>query len=391
MTSHEGDLSNEQISVITALSAVSSVLSLLGSLFIIACYVYFAKLRKISFSLVFLLSCTDVWNQIFDLIAPSTEDLQRMQQDPSIVTTTCMAQAVGDNFFELASVLWTTAIAATLYMTVMWRKRIEDTWLTWAKYACWCYGIPLVLTIVPGAVGAFGASGSECWIKESHFAWRFIAFYVPLWLAVTFNTVVYVRVMRLLRRTVQMAGPSDPVATSIRGMMARLAVYPFILAVIWIIPSINVIVEAASGGKQHFGLSLVAAVIAGTQGLLNSMAYGFSPGVRDALAETPGCRRCCHVCRRAGPRMCCTEGGSTNFGSGTPAGVAALTAPVGASKDGMPGGLLTDTDSNAVSTRSITVGEPAQPASASAPDWGSRPSASAAAPGAGDGFSDVRL
>jgi len=203
---------------------------------------------------------------------------------------------------------------------------------------------------------------------------------------------VYVRVMRLLRRTVQMAGPSDPVATSIRGMMARLAVYPFILAVIWIIPSINVIVEAASGGKQHFGLSLVAAVIAGTQGLLNSMAYGFSPGVRDALAETPGCRRCCHVCRRAGPRMCCTEGGGTNFGSGTPAGVAALTAPVGASKDGMPGGLLADTDSNAVSTRSITVGEPAQPSSALAPpDWGSRPSASAAAPGAGDGFSDVRL
>lgn len=83
--------------------------------------------------------------------------------------------------------LWTTAIAATLYMTVMWRKRIEDTWLTWAKFSAWCFGVPLLLTIIPGAAGAFGAAGSECWIKESKWGWRFGVFYVPLWLCVAFN------------------------------------------------------------------------------------------------------------------------------------------------------------------------------------------------------------
>lgn len=72
-------------------------------------------------------------------------------------------------------------------MTVMWRKRIEDTWLTWAKFSAWCLGVPLLLTIIPGAAGAFGAAGSECWIKESKWGWRFGVFYVPLWLCVAFN------------------------------------------------------------------------------------------------------------------------------------------------------------------------------------------------------------
>lgn len=73
----------------------------------------------------------------------------------------------------------------------------------------------------------------------------------------------YIRVLKLLRRTVAMAGPNDPVAASIRGMMSRLSVYPFILACVWLLPSINAIVEASRGGRQVFGLALVAQAIAG--------------------------------------------------------------------------------------------------------------------------------
>lgn len=108
------------------------------------------------------------------------------------------------------------------------------------------------------------------------------------------------------------------------------------------------------------------------------MAYGFSPGVRDALADTPGCRRCCRSCKTLGPRLCCTAGdGGQHFGSGATAGggAAALGGSdaisptagggggaaghvIAASKDGYPpsGSLLAATDSDSVSTRSIGIG-----------------------------------
>lgn len=103
------------------------------------------------------------------------------------------------------------------------------------------------------------------------------------------------------------------------------------------------------------------------------MAYGFSPGVRDALADTPGCKRCCRSCRTLGPRLCCTAGeGAQTCGSGTTGGNGAIAGgadalspsagPAGghvvaASKDGYPpsGSLLAATD-DSVSTRSIGIG-----------------------------------
>lgn len=323
-------LTVSQLSAISGLSAFSSVLSLCGSTFVICCYLAFPRLRKLSFSLVFLLAVSDWWNQIFDLISPSADELALMEANPNIVTTTCMAQAVGDNFFELSSVLFTTAIAWTLHQTVMYRKQIEDSWRNWAKYCAVCYGVPLILTIAPGAAGAFGATGSECWIKADQVGWKFGVFFVPLWIAITYNAVVYFRVLKLLKRTVAMAGPTDPVAMQIQALSARLSVYPFILAVIWILPSINMIVEAAT--KQVvFGLVLVSAFVAGLQGFFNSMAYGFSPGIRDALANTVGCRYICKRCGNAGQKLCCVGGGGGGGGNEGGAGEGGVGSPAAGS------------------------------------------------------------
>lgn len=85
-------LTKSQIGTITGVSAFTSVLSLVGSIFIIGCYLKLKSLRKLSFSLVFLLSCTDVFNQVFDLISPSDADLEAMELNPDLVTSTCLAQ-----------------------------------------------------------------------------------------------------------------------------------------------------------------------------------------------------------------------------------------------------------------------------------------------------------
>jgi len=131
-----------------------------------------ADLRKFAFSLVAILSATDILNQVFDLIEPSSDNMIAMLDGSIPITTRCYVQAVGDSFFELSSVLWTTAIAATLYCTVIWRWTFENNVLTFLKFSAWCYGIPLVLTVAPAIDHAFGPAGAACWIKEEKAYWQ---------------------------------------------------------------------------------------------------------------------------------------------------------------------------------------------------------------------------
>ena len=303
-------LSDSEITAITVFSDIASSLSIIGSLFILYVYTAFPALRRLSFTLVAALAATDVLNQIFDLISPSPADLRAMAAGEAPTSSLCLAQAVGDSFFELASCAWTSCIAFLLYATVMWRWRLEDTWGTLARFAIPVFIFAAALTIAPWAAGVFGSSGVDCWIRAENFGWRLGSFFVPLWLIIAFNTAAYVRVFLLLRRTVRMAGANDAVALAIGGMMARLAVYPFILAIVWTLPSIAAIIEAAGGG-QPFGLALVAATVAGLQGLFNALAYGFSPGVREALAATPLFGACCARCAHSCSRLCCTTGGDS--------------------------------------------------------------------------------
>lgn len=93
------------------------------------------------------------------------------------MTPQCYAQAVGLSFFELSSVLWTSTIATTLYLSVVRQLRQEqvEAWLPWFFVVCW--GAPAILTALPFLDSAYGVAGSWCWIVESQDKWRLIQFY----------------------------------------------------------------------------------------------------------------------------------------------------------------------------------------------------------------------
>ena len=330
MASHpsEPTLTDTQIGFIAAFSDAASAASMVGSAFILLVYARFPPLRRLSFTLVAALAATDFLNQIFDVISPSAADLRDMASGAQPTSALCYVQAVGDSFFEMASVLWTACIAMLLYSTVMWRWRWEDTWRTLGRFAAVVFSLAAALTIAPAAAGALGSGGTDCWIRPAYWPWRLGIFFVPLWLVIIFNTVCYVRVFILLRRTVRMAGAGDAVAVAISGMMARLSVYPFILAWVWLLPSIAALIEAAGGG-QPYGLAFVASVVASLQGLFNACAYGFSPGVREALADLPVCHACCRRCARCCTRLCCTggSGGAAGDDDNAAGGAQAVQTP----------------------------------------------------------------
>lgn len=218
-------LTIDQMDVVNDVSMAISVASLCGSLFILFCFFYFRNLRKFSFKLVAILSFCDAFNQAFDLVQPSARDIIDMEQGITPVDVTCYVQAAGDTFFELSSVLWTTAIAATLYLTVQHKMKLEDSPVAMLCFCVVAFGLPAVVTIAPAVDHAFGPAGGWCWIIEEKAFWRFACFYGPLWAAMLFNVCVYVWIWRTLQRVIRGQG-IDPGTASIRTMMTRLQLYP---------------------------------------------------------------------------------------------------------------------------------------------------------------------
>ena len=300
-------LDADEVGVVKAVATLVSALSCAGSVSIILAYMRYAHLRRFAFLLVAILSCCDILNQVADFISPDAGAVAEMAKGAQ-VTTECYAQAILDSFFELASVLWTTAIAATLYMSVFLRMSADSVQAKLPYFALFCFGVPALLTAAPWFDNAYGPAGGWCWIIEAKSYWIFIQFYIPLWLAVAYNATTYVRVVRLLRRTASMglsgaaapaassvASPSmnataltatsgsDATAATIRRIVRRLQWYPFVLIIVYLPATVNRIVEVSSGGQQYFALFLLQRAFSSSQGLLNAVAYGMSDGVREAI------------------------------------------------------------------------------------------------------------
>lgn len=295
-------LDDNEITATLIASDVMSAISGIGSLFILVCYFRYSNLRRFAFTLVAILSFTDVLNQVTEFIQPSVQELDEIKRT-GVLTPACWAQALTDSYFELASVLWTSAIAATLWLVVFYRLDQTQLYAKLKWMAAICYGIPAVLALLPIADNAYGVAGAWCWIPSTtrsrqnaagdtsgsnsgvgKWVWQWIVFYVPLMIAITFNTVVYVRTYALLQRTIRTAGENDSSAQALRGVMRRLQLYPVVLAVIWLPAIVNRAYETATG-NQVFALYFIQKVFSSSQGLWNACIYGLSQGVREAITE----------------------------------------------------------------------------------------------------------
>jgi hypothetical protein len=268
---------------------VSSV-SLIGSICILLAYSRYTSLRKFSFKLVALLSLSDVLNHIADMLGPPPASLAEQRAPGATISVACWAQAAGNSIFELSSVLWTGAIAATLYAQVWLGWRQERVEALFPRMLLVCFGAPVILFLLPlvfSGVQVVGPSGAPwCWLRPEYPGWIFGIFYVPLWLVMIFNAVIHMRTSAKLRELTTGHTSTDPVTASrLAQVMSRLKYYPFVLLVVWLPASISRLAEAINGGRSIFALVVIQRIFSSSQGFLNFLAYGLSRGVREAIAE----------------------------------------------------------------------------------------------------------
>jgi hypothetical protein len=284
-------LSPAELSVTRGFAEAFSSLSFTGSLFILFCYLRYKTLRKFSFTLIALLSFTDVLNQTFDFLGPSASEVAAMEAGAP-TTARCLTQALGNAVFELSSVLWTGCIAWTLYALVWLGWRPDAVERALPRMFGVALGVPVLLMLLPFTAGGgvYGPAGAWCAIRASYPGFTFVCFYVPLWCTMAFNAFVHLRTLKRLKSLTgssasnAASGVDGATADKLGKVMERLKFYPFILLIVWGPASINRLVEAIWG--RPFGpLFFLHRVCSSSQGLLNALLYGFSRGVREKVAE----------------------------------------------------------------------------------------------------------
>ena len=118
----------------------------------------------------------------------------------------------------------------------------------------------------------YGAAGSWCWIKKSNRSlfWRMFEFYIPLWIAIIYNSYAYYKVIKWLKLTMQ-----DNMDNRI---IKRFMAYPMILFFCWFFASYNRIHTLFY--KESMVLNVLHRLFGSLQGLLNAIIYGMNQNVR---------------------------------------------------------------------------------------------------------------
>jgi len=89
-----------------------NVFSLCGSMFIVLMFALNKSLRNFAFYLIFNVALSDMMGSIAVLMLPDTRNINEN-------TFRCQYQGFADHMFSLSSVIWTSMIAYTLYLTVV--------------------------------------------------------------------------------------------------------------------------------------------------------------------------------------------------------------------------------------------------------------------------------
>lgn len=177
----------------------------------------------------------------------------------------CRYQGLRIQFFFLASALWTTAIAFTIFFIVVLNKEIYKIERYEYIYHLVIWGICCLTTIYlyfkdihhfKGQPWVMGDATFWCWITNHSSKLRFYLFFGPLWLIFFINLTMYVTMKIICKR--RNINTSQIYAKN--TIASRWHLYLLVLIVTWLWGTINRIQNTINEGKPIFTLYLLHAV-----------------------------------------------------------------------------------------------------------------------------------
>ncbi|KAL2353604.1 hypothetical protein BJ546DRAFT_845762 [Cryomyces antarcticus] len=207
-------LTDGQYRAVEIVERTMSVVSLLGTFFIIGTFVAFPQFRKPINRLILFASFGNVVASVGTSISISGI------RGTSIAL--CTVQGFLVQWFLPADSLWTFCMAVNVWLTFF--KHYNATKLRRLEkwYCLFCYGLPLVPALVylivdkAAKTNIYGPATIWCWVSVEWTWMRIAFFYAPVWFIIVLTTSIYATISKVMfmhrsvLQTVSARSFSDP-------------------------------------------------------------------------------------------------------------------------------------------------------------------------------------
>ena len=290
--------------VINIAVVLSASLSLLGSSFIVGTWLAFPDLRTPAFKIIVWMSAADMLHALGYIVDGSRQDLLC----PDAV---CFVTAAWNQFFSLATYLWTAAVAYNINCVLV-QVAHQDSDALVRKLHSSVWGGAAAFTIAAAAAGTLGLAGQWCWIRADEQWARGFLYFFPLSCIFAFNCRTYRRISEAVR--------ASPARAAVVG---RLRYYLLVFCCCTAASVVNRAQNFFAPSSPSFPLYLLQSVTQPLLGLGNALVYGYNRKVREAYRAWWPTTRAARWWPCA--RCCCAGGGAWAAGcGGGPGGVSRL-------------------------------------------------------------------
>ena len=139
----------DQLTLLRTSSKIISGFSIIGLIFVQVVFWFFKSIRTFSLELVTLLCFSNMMFNISEFFPIKEEFYVSKKFGGKDLSGWCMSQALMNIFFHLSSILWTTIIGYTAYISVAYKDHFENNKMRYrVGYILIAYLIPLIISLM---------------------------------------------------------------------------------------------------------------------------------------------------------------------------------------------------------------------------------------------------
>jgi hypothetical protein len=144
--------------------------------------------------------------------------------------------------------------------------------------------IPFFTYETPFKTNYYGKNMGWCWIKNIHVYQRYFLFFIPLWILIPINILIFIKIKRSLKNTFVI----DEDESSKQKLRKKLSLYPLLLVLCYAPYTIKGLIEITvitDPDNFIFGFTIVSGILRAMHGFLNSIIYGITSSVKKRVLE----------------------------------------------------------------------------------------------------------
>ena len=249
------------------MTVACSILSLLGSLFIIVLYLTIKSLRIFYAKIIFFIAISELLRSICYLIPCNYI---------TSMTLINIIALVSDSTF-LISIVWSAYISITLYKLILsYQEGFKDDYKYWC-YFTWVF-IPII-NVGPIFTNSHGVRGTICTYSFDKVGniWRLAGMYIPVWIFIIGSLIVCCKIYHI--------SSCFDIENEKKLMVRKLFLYP-ILLIIEVGPmTIGTVLVDYTTIQIPGVFWLITFCLYALHGFTNAVIYGFTIGLKNIIGD----------------------------------------------------------------------------------------------------------